>query len=214
MIILGIDLSGPSNREATALVAFETLGQAALTCRQRLLGVDDDDILAYARAIRSNAEVVAGLDAPLSYNVGGGDRPADAELRKRVVAAGLRPGAVMPPTMTRMAYLTLRGIAVARLLRSTCRKIQIVEVHPGATMALRGAPPTDIMGLKQHASARRNLLVWLQQQGLKGIGEVADPSDHYVAACAAALAAWRWYHRDAVWLHRAAPPLHPFDYAG
>jgi hypothetical protein len=37
-------------------------------------------------------QIAVGLDAPLSYNPGGGDRPADACLRKAVVGAGLRQG--------------------------------------------------------------------------------------------------------------------------
>jgi predicted nuclease with RNAse H fold len=119
----------------------------------------------------------------------------------------------MPPTLTRMAYLTLRGIVVARSLRLARDDIQIVEVHPGGTMALRGAPTAAVAGLKHHESARRALLAWLQRQGLKGISAAAKPSDHYVAACAAALAAWKWHRNEAVWRHPAAPPHHPFDYA-
>lgn len=56
-------------------------------------------------------------------------------------------------------------------------------------------------------------LEWLQTQGLEEITGIAEPSDHYVAACAAALGAWKWALGESKWLYPADPPLHPFDYA-
>ena len=157
--------------------------------------------------------MIAGIDAPLSYNIGGGDRPADAALRKKIIAAGLRPGSVMVPTMTRMVYLTLRGMAVARLLRAAHEKTAVVEVHPGAAMVLRGAPVDDVAAFKFDSKCRLNLLAWLEGQGLRNVAAVQEPTDHYVAACGAALAAWKWHINETKWLHRAVLPFHPFDFA-
>jgi hypothetical protein len=66
--------------------------------------LDDPAIGQMIGAWCAHEEVVVGIDAPLSYAVGGGDRPADRDLRRVVIAAGMRPGPVMPPTLTRMAY--------------------------------------------------------------------------------------------------------------
>lgn len=119
----------------------------------------------------------------------------------------------MAPTMTRLVYLTIRGISIARLLLSACENIKIVEVHPSATMILRGAPTNDVIGYKHNEQSRFNLLRWLKQQGLKNISNVSTPSDHYVAACACALATWKWNQNKSVWIHHLEQPVHPFDYA-
>jgi hypothetical protein len=67
--------------------------------------------------------------------------------------------------------------------------------------------------MKTDSRARQELLEWLEIKGLQGLGKLPEQSDHSVAACAAALAAWQWSTGKAVWLHKAEPPLHPFDYA-
>ena len=213
MFFIGIDLSGPSNSKETAAVAFDARKREHLTARKSLLGADDNDILCFANSLREEGDIVVGIDAPLSYNIGGGDRPADSDLRRKIISAGLRPGSVMAPTMTRMVYLTLRGIAIARLLLAADEKTRIVEVHPGAALALRGAAINDVVQFKQKEKSRRNLLAWLEKQGLKKAANIKNPSDHYVAACASALAAWKWYHDKSLWLQPAKPPFHPFDYA-
>ena len=213
MFFIGLDLSGPSNSLETALVAFKSSKKGFLSPGSVLLGADDNDILFSARRYKLEGNIVVGIDAPLSYNIGGGDRPSDSELRKKIILAGLKPGSVMPPTMTRMVYLTLRGISVARLLLADCENIKIVEVHPNAAMALRGAPINDLINYKKNEQSRCNLLKWLEQQGLKNIDNVSKPSDHYIAACACALAAWKWHQKKSVWIHRIEQPFHPFDYA-
>ena len=213
MIYIGIDLSGPSNSKETAVVAFDSSKRGYLTAHKSMLGADDSDILYFANYLQVEGGIVVGIDAPLSYNIGGGDRPSDSDLRKNIVSAGLRPGSVMAPTMNRMVYLTLRGISIARLLLSTNEKTKIVEVHPSATMALRGAPINDVVEFKNSDKSRWKLLAWLEQQGLKKITNIKDPSDHYVAACASALAGWKWHQNKSVWLQPAEQPIHPFDYA-
>jgi uncharacterized protein len=213
MFFIGIDLSGPSNRRETALAAFRGDEKKNLTAHGFLQGADDIDIIEFIKSLGPETGSVIGLDAPLSYNIGGGDRPGDAELRREIIAAGLPSGSVMTPTMTRMVYLTLRGISLARLLVPANEKVQIVEVHPGGAMVLRGAPSEDVAAFKQSMKSRRNLLKWLEKQGLQKAADIKEPSDHYVAACAAALAAWYWSRGKAVWLQAAELPFHPFDFA-
>ncbi len=214
MNVIGIDLSGPSNTGNTSVVSFQKQGKA-LFLHEYISPGTDEAIFRLAKELSSSSDVVVGIDAPLSYNLGGGDRPADKKLRKRAIEFGMHPGSIMPPTMTRMVYLTVRGMAVARLLESieNTSTIKIVEVHPGAAMALRGAELEQVLGLKKDSSARQKLLEWLQWEGLKGITKERMPDDHYVAACASALAAWKWHSNESVWLERACPPYHPYDYA-
>lgn len=210
MIVIGVDLSGPANARDTAVVVFRGGPRRARLVRATE-GADDAAIYGAIEDARSSDHLVVGLDAPLSYNGGGSDRPADSALRKRAVAAGLAHGSVMPPTMPRMGYLTLRGISVARGIALTRDDAVIVEVHPGAALVLRGASAADVRGLKTNARSRRRLLRWLEDQGLGGADKRA-PSDHYVAACAGALAAWRWRSGQAVWEQPADPPHHPFPF--
>lgn len=211
--IIGIDLSGPTNTRDTVLVAF-------LEKDDRLEWIDmvgragDDDILQATEELSRQGSVVVGLDAPLSYNPGGGDRPGDRDLRERISEAGLHPGSVMTPTMTRMAYLTLRGMSVARGLGTlTGHPLRVVEVHPGAAMALRGAAVDDIRSYKMDHAARERLLRWLHHQGVDCQPLYKEPDDHQVSACAAALAAWQWHRGNPAWLETASPPHHPFDFA-
>jgi len=210
--IVGIDLSGPSNVADTYLVMFRA-ARDGLRLEAELAGADDTAILQFFGAHAGGAgDTAVGIDAPLSYNPGGGDRPGDMELRKRLIACGMHPGSVMTPTMTRMAYLTLRGIALARALAVIAPALRIVEVHPGATLALRDAPIKHVREMSRSPAARRVLLKWLGKHGLKGLKRGACPS-HYVAACAAALATWDWTRVKSRWLKAAEPPLHPFDFA-
>ena len=216
MIIVGVDLSGPANSAATAIVSLRRTGDALRYEPRCSTGEADDAVIrAVVRKLSAADEVVVGLDAPLSYNVGGGSRKADKDLRARIVKKGMQPGSVMAPTAPRMAYLTLRGIAVARLLASMDedRRPKIVEVHPGAAFALGGAPLEDVMSFKTEEKAGRRLLRWLGDRGLSELPPELAESDHSVAACGAALAAWRWACGEPSWLYPAEPPHHPYDFA-
>jgi len=213
MKVVGGDLSGPSNPNDTALVFLEQEGGRLRYLGSRL-GADDRKIFAVVSELAKTDAVVVGLDAPLSYNIGGGDRPADLRLRRAVVEIGMPPGSVMAPTMTRMAYLTLRGIAVSRCLDTIDpERVRIVEVHPSASLALRGAPLDDVISFKRNTGSQASLLGWLEEQGLKGVSQILQPTDHYVAACAGALAAWKWSSNKAVWIEHASLPFHPYDFA-
>lgn len=213
MILLGVDLSGPTNIKDTAVVSFLVQGERAVLL-EAVLGVDDEALLAQAaRLAERDGRVVAGLDAPLSYNPGGGDRPADRALRKVISAAGLRSGSIMPPTMTRMVYLTVRGMSVARMLATLTPAPDILEVHPGAALALHGASVADVLLFKRDRAARTRLSAWLIGQGLECGHASPVESDHMLAACAAAFAAWRWAEGRPAWRAAADPPLHPYEFA-
>ena len=209
MIIAGCDLSGPSNYHDTALATFEVRdGLPDLVALES--GLDDEALLERISALPEGSAV--GLDAPLSYQSGGGDRPADRALRAKLRALdGPRP-AVMTPTMTRMAYLTLRGIAVARAIAAVREDLRVVEVHPGAALALRDVPLELLGAIKHEHPARHAVRGWLAERMGPLPAEVAD-TDHALMACAAALAVRDWLQGTSPWLHPAEPPLHPFDFA-
>ncbi len=212
MKIVGIDLSGPRNFADTCLVSFEERGEEIHLTDVRE-SADDDQILEAIVALGPKEQIVIGIDAPLSYNPKGGDRLSDSELRRFVHAQGGHVG-VMPPTMIRMVYLTLRGLQVTRLLERLKPQYElgIVEVHPGACMILRGADPDEVRKFKAEPSARGHLLDWLGTKGLKGIHRAENISDHYVAACAAALGAWQWSLGKSVWRFALDLPHHPYDF--
>jgi predicted nuclease with RNAse H fold len=212
MKVVGIDLSGPGNLADTYLVLLEERG-TELHWVADLAGADDQTIFRIISDQGKNERIVIGMDAPLSYNPGGGDRASDQELRQLVSKKG-RVG-IMPPTMIRMVHLTLRGIVLARMLETLKpdSDLHILEVHPGASMLLRGAPAGQVAIFKRDRLARSQLLQWLETQGLKGISRTEEVADHYVAACAAALGAWQWSLGRAAWVFPASPPDHPYDFA-
>lgn len=213
MRIIGIDLSGPRNFADTCLVSFEKHGEGIQLVEVRE-GADDHQILAAITSLSPKERIVIGIDAPLSYNSTGGDRRSDSELRRLVHERGGRVG-IMPPTMIRMVYLTLRGVVLTRLLESLKPEydLKIVEVHPGACMLLGGADASYVSKFKSDADARLQLLNWLETKSLKGISREESVSDHYVAACAAALGAWQWSLGKSVWRFPADLPHHPYDFA-
>ncbi len=212
-MIVGIDLSGPSNTSDTSVVVFSEKSDH-LQLIASVEGATDEDIVQLFSRLPSDSPLKVGLDAPLSYNPGGGDRPSDRALRKETIARGMHPGSVMTPTSTRMVYLTLRGLAIARMLESSnLPGVNVVEVHPGAAMALGGADITAVKSFKREPEACQNLLRWLESQGVRGIAGQADPTDHYVASCACALAAWKWSRGRPCWLWKAALPHHPYDFS-
>jgi predicted nuclease with RNAse H fold len=213
MNILGIDLSGPRNVADTSVAVFEQRGRS-LHFASAIHGANDKQIFNAVSDLGKVDRVVLGMDAPLSYNPGGGDRPSDSELRHLVLQKGRGVG-VMPPTMIRMVYLTLRGVSLTRALETLKPEIEldILEVHPGASMLLRGAPAQDVGSFKHDHSARLHLLAWLEAMGLEDIPRGDIIADHFVAACAAALAAWQWSLGQPAWCFPARPPDHPYDFA-
>jgi predicted nuclease with RNAse H fold len=213
MKVVGIDLSGPRNVADTFVTIFEEDG-THLNFVESIEEADDQKIFTVISNFEKSEAVVIGIDAPLSYNPGGGERESDRELRRLVLEKGRGIG-IMPPTMIRMVYLTLRGVALTRMLETLKLNLdlQIMEVHPGACMLLRGANAKDVAGFKGDMQARLNLLDWLETKGLLGLPKQNEPADHFAASCASALGAWQWALGKPVWVHAAEPPNHPYDFA-
>ena len=86
MKIIGIDLSGPRNVADTVLTAFDEQGDQ-LHFVETIHGADDSRILHTVSNFPKTETIVIGIDAPLSYNATGGDRPSDSELREAAVRA-------------------------------------------------------------------------------------------------------------------------------
>jgi len=214
VIAAGIDLSGPSNPRKTCVVVLRCRKNTAEFV-QSLPVAGDSEIYALIADLSRDTPLVVGLDAPLSYQPGGGLRVRDRSLRERIVARGMRHGSVMPPTFNRMAFLTLRGLGVTRLLSTLdVVRVQTIEVHPGATFCLRGAPLASVLAFKKKKQPehRECLLKWLSTQGIRSL-PYSEQSSHFVAASGAALAAWAWSRGQSVWLAAPQPPFHPFPFA-
>jgi uncharacterized protein len=217
MIVIGIDLSGPSNHKDTVLTVFEKKdGQLKLI--KLLNNISDLGILNEIYLQAQVNEVVIGIDAPLSYQDGGGDREGDRLLRRFIISLGMKPGSIMPPTMNRMVYLTLRGIKLSREIEhlQTRHPISMVEVHPGAVIGSRISPEDMeyVLNYKSSMVARSFLRNWLNKQNLSGLPFFIEEESHLIDACAAALGAWHWCDQSLgpKWLFPANLPLHPYDY--
>ena len=212
--VVGIDLAGPAGTANTGAACFTVRDGVLHFVSERCDG-SDVGLRALIREKANEGAVVVGIDAPLSYEPGGGQRRRDAALRELIVSRGMRPGSVMAPTAPRMVYLTLRGIALAHAIADSSlgSKVEIVEVHPGASMCLHGADLRSVMAFATDDRDRAPLLSWLAAEGLHGVKAPSPCSSHFVAACAAALAAWRWSSGRAAWTASAEPPWHPYDFA-
>lgn len=213
--VCGLDLSGPANHVDTALTWFDAkpdgLHYAGCLCP-----ASDRDIVEQLRTLAGKRQVVLGIDAPLSYNDGGGQRTCDASLKCALKHKGVGFVGVMPPTLDRMVYLTLRGISLTRAIMSLdgARNMTVVEVHPGAALALRGAPELPLRKYKSDDhEALGQLKQWLAKQGLRGLPRRFGKTSHEIDSAAGALAAWKWSIGDCVWLARAEPPQRPYDFA-
>jgi uncharacterized protein len=217
MRVIGIDLSGPSNHKDTVLTVFE-LQNGQLNFMKLMRNIGDLDILKEIEAQSQIDEVVIGIDAPLSYQDGGGDRLGDKQLRQFIVSLGMKPGSIMPPTFNRMVYLTLRGIKLSREIGNLTSSypISIVEVHPGAVIGSRLIQEEleYVLSYKQSLSARSWIRNWLGEQKLTKLPVFIDEESHLIDACAAALGAWHWKDSSLQpkWSLPANPPLHPYDY--
>jgi predicted nuclease with RNAse H fold len=209
MIVLGIDLGGPANIANTALVRLVVDDWGKPRFDGATLGVSDGDIFARARADSGDALVV-GLDGPLSYQPGGGDRPRDVSLRSALGPSKMK-SSVMAPTITRMAYLTLRAVSVARVISFATPRARVCEVHPGGAYVLRGADVADVKAWKKSRAARVRSLAWAAEIIQNLPVDTLAHSDHLVAATGAALGALGWAMGETRFHVNAELPLHPFD---
>ena len=157
--VIGLDLAGvPENPSGFALLSD---GQIE-TC----LLYSDAEIMERCMQIRPK---VVAIDAPLSFPKQGGLRLADRQLIER----GLR---VFPPIFAGMKKLTVRGMKLARELRS--RSLEVIEIHPRTSgIVLFGSPE------------RTKWILKLRRQGWRlKFGE----SQHEVDAIVAALTGMFW----------------------
>jgi predicted nuclease with RNAse H fold len=138
MFIIGIDLSGPSNHADTSMVWAEDAKGRQLTFGGSLVNASDRALLDRVEALGQQAECVIGIDAPLSYNDGGGFRPADAELQRRVKAIGMKASSIMPPTLTNMSYLTLRGMGLSRAIAASTPPLAV----PSSLVTIKPVKPS------------------------------------------------------------------------
>ena len=71
MKVIGIDLSGPANHKNTVMSVFQLRGNL-LFFEKVINDASDEKILTAIQLISSQENVVIGIDAPLSYQDGGG----------------------------------------------------------------------------------------------------------------------------------------------
>ena len=215
VIYAGLDLAGPAHPEATVLGWFRPLGDA-LAYEGHICPASDGAILSQLKALTVQDEVILGVDAPLSYHDGGGMRPCDKLLERELRRSGLEFIGVMSPTFRGMAWLTLRGMGLARSIEllPEAHRIRIVEVHPGAALGLRGAPVQVLKRFKKDdGEAMAELRQWLAQGDFRRLPDGFPETDHEVDSAACALAAWEWHEGKSAWLAAAQPPQRPYDFA-
>ena len=80
MKVIGVDLSGPRNTADTYLVVLNEQG-TELHLIDNVNGADDQQIFHTITGLGSYESIIIGIDAPLSYNPGGGDRTSDGDWR-------------------------------------------------------------------------------------------------------------------------------------
>lgn len=186
--LLGIDLSGPSNHADTCMAWRNERGVIEVDC-----GCSDANILHWVKQASHHAVVF--IDAPLFYQDGGGYRACDGALRRYLNDRGLQRLGVMAPTLTKMVYLTLRGISLAHQLRAL--GATVIETHPGASLCLSGMSPETVFALKSSPLAIQAVQSHWQQLGINFSKELT--SDHQVIAVQALLTAEKWVSGNCFW---------------
>lgn len=166
MIVIGIDLSGPANHKDTVMVIFQ-LKNDQLIFKDMITDAADEMIISAIHSAALMDEVAVGMDAPLSYQDGGGDRPQDKNIRQFIKGFGLSGSSIMPPTLTKMVYLTLRGIGLTRRISAMklLHLVRLVEVHPGAAIGTRMGREAlhHVRQYKKEAESRKAIFEWFKQ---------------------------------------------------
>jgi uncharacterized protein len=215
--IIGIDLSGPANHKDTVLTVFH-LHKGMLEFQGMVEGASDEMLISRIEAESMSDGVVIGIDAPLSYQDGGGDRPQDKSIREFIKGYGMSGSSIMPPTLTKMVYLTLRGIGISRRINyiNTLHEIKIVEVHPGAAIGTRigSSKLPHVLQYKKERQSRAAIFTWFESMGLNKLPEEIIDSTHKMDSCAAALAAWHWTDptKHPTWHWKTISSQHPFEF--
>jgi hypothetical protein len=68
------------------------------------------------------------------------------------------------------------------------------------------------VGFKKHHRHRAAMHRWLTAAALRSVPS-GPLSDHFIAACGAVLAAWRWSRGASLWQAPPAHPFHPYPFA-
>lgn len=206
----GLDLSGPSNLGDTFIVHMQKGGSSPKFCAVEN-GLDDVGIVDWISSRANDRPFTIAIDAPLSYQPGGGLRKSDRSLREFVKMKGYNAG-IMPPTLTKMVYITLRGINLVRLIQSECPGATIIESHPGVTLQASGVDGDLIMKMKSQSKARNAIVDYLSTRIVDLIPEIGM-TDHGLAACGCAMAAEAFERGANYWFYDASPPQHPCIFA-
>lgn len=217
MKVIGIDLSGPANHKDTVLTVFQVKNDR-LFFEDMVVDVSDEMMVSTIIAAASEEDVVVGIDAPLSYQDGGGDRPQDKSIRQFIKSFGLSGSSIMPPTLTKMVYITLRAISLSRRIMACndFKKIRLVEVHPGAAIGVRIGEEDlyHALNYKKYLASRKVIFDWFKTIGFSGLPDEISFVSHQIDSCGAALAAWHWADptNPPKWLWNETSPEHPFEY--
>lgn len=212
MLFVGIDLSGPSNTKDTAL-AITNLSPDGLELVFQASNFDDLQLLDKISHFAKGNSTYIFIDAPLSYNQGGGLRDSDKEFRDLAFRLSLPPTTIMPPTFTKMGFLTLRGIFVSNLLRVNLGfSIHIAETHPGISLALEGIEPALIKNMKSSVEACNTIAEKLSKLFNKFTLINSQYSDHDICSIAASLSAKRYFDKKSALIYKAKPPAHPYNF--
>lgn len=205
-VYIGIDLSGPSNTKDTALCCFESCFDG----NQIILKSDlsDAQIYEFLQQFDSSCGVFVAIDAPLTYNEGGGYRDVDRALRKALNDKGFNKLGVMAPTMTKMVYLTLRGMR----LREYCSQllnVEIFETHPGGALVLDQVDYQDVLQVKTQPDAIQR--IWQNLTGRYPFIKSLQPpqNDHQLMATAAMLSVYRYGNQQALFEFESAVYAQP-----
>ncbi|MBN2647186.1 MAG: DUF429 domain-containing protein [Thiotrichales bacterium] len=191
-IFIGIDLSGPANCQDTSLCSFD--GDDLKIYR----ACDDAWLQNHLNELHSmNRPIFLAIDAPLSYQPGGGYRDVDRALRQLLNEKGYSKIGVMSPTFNRMVYLTLRAFR----LKEICTyypNIKLFETHPGAALAIFGADYKELLTIKSCFEKGTQLIKPLLDE-LAFSTEFQVESDHDVMAISAMLSAYRYANQSSLW---------------
>ncbi len=181
-IFIGIDLSGPSNTQDTAVCCFD--GEKCFLQTD----LTDSQVIDFLQPFTANRNIFVAIDAPLTYQEGGGYRDLDRALRQHLNSHGFTKIGVMAPTMTKMAYLTLRGLRIRELLQQI-PNIKLYETHPGAALVLSSVDYQQVIAVKSCENSRKLILEGLTRQ--YQLPELNVQSDHELMAISAMLSAKR-----------------------
>ncbi|QEN05272.1 DUF429 domain-containing protein [Thiospirochaeta perfilievii] len=176
-MIIGIDLAGPKNHTDTAISFIEDKNIKVYS------GFSDDELFNFL--FKHKAKYV-GIDAPLSYSQQGGYRESDRDLRTYLNSFGFTKIGVMPPTYSRMIYLTSRGIRLTRLFSFLDIKPILYECHPGAFLALDNYNYEDVLLVKKSIPSINNLIKAIEIRGYTF--KIKPKNDHEIMSVAVALA--------------------------